>query len=175
MVYFLQERGLVTVSCEFITGNDSLPAIVSLTLNGWDKVDDLRKTNRINGNKCFIAMSFADDLKDIYRNGIEPAIRDAGYYPVRIDFVEHNEYIPDKIIAEIRQSRIMVADFTGQKHGVYFEAGFAMGLNISVIWTCKAEEIGQLHFDTKQISHIVWKDPEDLREKLKNRILATVP
>ena len=88
---------------------------------------------------------------------------------------EHNNDITDEIIAEIRKSRFLVADFTRQRGGVYFEAGFAKGLEIPVIFTCKEDEIDQVHFDTRQYNHILWKDPEDLYLKLKMRILATLP
>ena len=33
-------------------------------------------------------------------------------------------------MAEIRRSRFVVADYTGQVNGVYFEAGFALGLGL---------------------------------------------
>lgn len=71
--------------------------------------------------------------------------------------------------------RRVVADFTGHRGGVYFEASFALGLGIPVIWTCCEDQIGTAYFDTRQYSHVVWKSPGDLREKLKYRILATVP
>lgn len=41
---------------------------------------------------------------------------------------EHSNKIDDEIIGEIRRSAFIVADFTGHRGGVYFEAGFAMGL-----------------------------------------------
>jgi nucleoside 2-deoxyribosyltransferase len=112
---------------------------------------------------------------------------------------EHNDNICDHIIAEIRNSRLLVADFTGQRGGVYFEAGFAYGIGIPVIWTCHedwfnkeaeievdAEVDGMqkkvlvkqprfTHFDVNHYNFIVWKNEIDLYEKLKNRILATVP
>lgn len=87
---------------------------------------------------------------------------------------EHNEKIDDRIIAEIRQSSLIVADFTGQRGGVYFEAGFAKGLGIPVIWTCHEDGVENLHFDTRQYNHIVWESPEDLKTKLINRISATL-
>jgi nucleoside 2-deoxyribosyltransferase len=86
--------------------------------------------------------------------------------------------ICDEIIAEIRRSRFLVADFTCEKDkvrgGVYFESGFALALPIPVIWTCKETSIDDLHFDTRQYAHIVWKDTADLCEKLKGRIGATI-
>ena len=63
---------------------------------------------------------------------------------------------------------------TGQRQGVYFEAGYALGMGIPVIWTCRSDEIDKCHFDTRQYNHIVWETAGDLKEKLTNRILATI-
>jgi len=95
---------------------------------------------------------------------------------MRVDLKEHNEKICDVIVAEIRKSSFLVADFTGDRGGVYFEAGFAKGLGIPVIFSCqKGEWEEKLHFDTRQYNHIIWETPEDLKNKLKNRIMATIP
>jgi hypothetical protein len=93
----------------------------------------------------------------------------------RVDKAQHNEDINDKIIAEMRRSKFMVSDFTGHRLGVYFEAGFMLGLGRGVIFTCKEGEIGQAHFDTSHRNHVIWKDAADLREKLKTRIQGTIP
>ncbi|HZU50969.1 MAG TPA: hypothetical protein VE968_03750 [Sphingomicrobium sp.] len=112
------------------------------------------------------------------RKGIEPAIREAGYEPLRIDRKEHLNKIDDEIIAEIRRSRFLVADFThgdtGARGGVYYEAGFAHGLNIPVIFTCRADAIDKVHFDTRQYNHITWATPDELKERLAKRITATL-
>ena len=80
-----------------------------------------------------------------------------------------------RLFAEINKSGLLIADFTGHRGGVYFEAGYALGLGIPVIFTCKEGEIELAHFDTRQYSHIVWKEPEDLRVQLIRRIQATQP
>ena len=76
----------------------------------------------------------------------ETAITDAGYKPLRIDNVEHTGKVDDRIIAEIRRSRFLVADFSCEsgkpRGGVYYEAGFAEGLNIPILLD-RAEKIGQ--------------------------------
>lgn len=129
-------------------------------------------------SQAFVAMWFDSSLVDAYEKGIAMAIRDAGYLPIRIDRKDHNNKIDDEIIAEIRRSRFMVADFTqgasGARGGVYYEAGFAHGLSIPVIFTCRADVLTDVHFDTRQYNHIVWKDPSDLRDLLAKRISATI-
>ena len=109
-----------------------------------------------------------------FKDGIEPAITDTGYRAIRIDLQEHSESIIDRIIAEIKEARFVIADFTGQRGGVYFEAGFARGLGLNVIWTCKDDHFNDLHFDVKGFNVIEWKAPADLRERLNARIRAVV-
>jgi hypothetical protein len=144
-----------------------------LKAKAWDTIQ-AASVNGIPG-KCFVAMSFAEELKPVWLEGIEPAVKlDCKMDPVRIDLVPHNDNIVDKIIAEIRTCQFMVADFTGHRAGVYFEAGFARGLGRQVIWTCREDDFENRHFDTAQFSHIVWKDPGDLRTRLADRIKATI-
>ena len=123
-------------------------------------------------------MWFDDDMKDIFEKGIKPTIEKAGYLPFKIDLYQHNNQIDDEIIASIRRSRFMVADFTQGKDGargnVYFEAGFAKGLGIEVIFTCKDGDESKLHFDTRQYNHLRWKNAEDFRKQLLARISATI-
>jgi nucleoside 2-deoxyribosyltransferase len=126
-----------------------------------------------NLRQAFVAMAFGEDLRPVFVDGIEPALRATGYDVVRVDFIEHNDKIDDRIVAEIRKSAIVVADFTGQRQNVYFEAGFALGLGRPVIWTCRESDIGAAHFDTRQYNHIVWRDVADLRTRLQHRIEAT--
>lgn len=146
---------------------------VRLTAKGWNRIAQLEKGN-LDSKSCFVAMSFNSVLKDIYDNAIYKAIEDAGYNPIRVDAKEYNSKICDEIIANIRKAKFIVADATEQKNGVYFEAGFAMGLGKPVIWMCREDDINNLHFDTRQYNHIVWKDENDLREALLRRIQATI-
>ena len=122
----------------------------------------------------FVAMWFDQTLQSAYDEGFERGIREAGYVPRRVDDVEHVGKIDDEIIAQIKQSRFVVADFTGQRGGVYFEAGFALGLNLPVIWSCKKDEIRNLHFDIRQFNCISWEQPPELAEKLRIRIEAVI-
>ena len=149
---------------------------VNVTVEGYSHIADV-SVNR-NLSQVFVAMWFDDSMNESYQSGIEQAVWDAGYKPFRIDQKEHINKIDDEIIAEIRHSRFLVADFTqgddGARGGVYYEAGFAHGLGIPVIFTCREDAVDKLHFDTNHYNHIVWTTPEELREKLNNRILAVI-
>ncbi len=122
----------------------------------------------------FVAMSFDDDLKPPYDAGFAPGIRSAGYVPVRVDRVEHVNRIDDEIIAQVRRSRFVIADFTKNRPGVYFEAGFALGLGLPVIWCCRSEDMPDLHFDVRQYNVIIWEEPEQIAGPLQKRIEAII-
>ena len=144
---------------------------------GYQRIRELELTQK-SSTFGFIAMWFDNSMDDAFNRGIAPGIRDAGYEPLRIDRTEFEGKIDDQIIAEIRRSRFLVADFTqgepGARGGVYYEAGFAHGLNIPVFFTCRADALGKVHFDTRQYNHITWETPEELRERLANRISAVI-
>jgi nucleoside 2-deoxyribosyltransferase len=168
----LQELEFVTDRSRVIGRREFAP-----TVKGWMRIEELNRSVK-SGKQAFVAMWFNDATNNAYDRGIAPAIRNCGYEPVRIDNKEHTNKIDDEIIAEIRRSRFLVADFTCEKShvrgGVYFEAGFASGLGIPVIWTCAEQSLDDLHFDTRQYNHIVWKDVEELRRALEARIGAVI-
>lgn len=144
-----------------------------LTFDGWNRYEALKEINE-NSKKVFVAMNFDPALKIVFDDAISPACEECGFKASRVDSEEHNKKICDKIIADIKSSRFIIADFTGQKHGVYFETGFAQGLGLQVIWTCKKNEENLLNFDTRQYNHILWENPEDLRMQLIDRIKAII-
>jgi len=146
-----------------------------LTLRGWEIIDKL-KNSAIDSKQAFVAMWFDKSMNDYYKDGIKKAIEDAGYVPIRIDLKEFNNKICDELIAEIKRSKFLIADFSGLRSGVFFEAGFAKGLGREVVFTVREADVEKLkeHFDTRKYNHIVYDSPEALRKKLYNRIGATI-
>lgn len=138
--------------------------------DGWNELDVTDRAGEQSAD-AFIAMAFHPD-RDPYERAISKAIKAAGYRPVRIDQVEHVNKIDDEIIARIRSAKFLVADFTLQRNGVYFEAGFMLGLGRTVIWLCEKSELERVHFDTRQYNTIDYVDAEDLTKRLQIRIEA---
>ena len=172
IVDYLKRRGLIENS-----GRHNPEQSCALTVDGYARLAELEDTYAA-AARAFVAMWFDDSMSEVWEHGFKPAINQAGYEVVRSDQTEHVNKIDDEIIAEIRRSRFVVADFThgdsGARGGVYYEAGFAHGLNIPVIFSCRDNVIEKIHFDTRQYNHIVWKTVDELRTKLVNRIAAVI-
>jgi nucleoside 2-deoxyribosyltransferase len=160
----LLARALVQLD-EYNDPKDSFSLQLTITPNGWSLLDESNKVPVLS-NQVFVAMAFSNDLLPAWKTGIEPAIRKAKYLPYRVDAQPHIDRIDNKIVTEIRNSRFLVADVTLQRPGVYFEAGFAIGLGLPVIWSVKASDLGSVHFDTRQYNHIVWDTEAQLADQL---------
>jgi nucleoside 2-deoxyribosyltransferase len=162
-----------------------LSDFITVSAKGLQRLDELEFSGA-ESDQAFVAMWFSGELDAAWERGFDLGIADSGFRAMRIDKKEHANKIDDEIISEIRRSRFVVADFTcelierdGRKFpaprgGVYYEAGFAQGLGIPVIWTVREDCIDHVHFDTRQFAHIIWSDPDDLRTKLRNRIGAVI-
>jgi hypothetical protein len=151
----------------------AIPTTVRLTPAGLIQAEELSQPGGayLQG---FVAMSFDPAMNDAYTSGFDPGIREGGYRPFRIDGKDHINGISDEILAEIRRSRFLVADYTHMNNGVYFEAGVAVGLGIPVIPTCRADFLDKLHFDIKHINTLKWETPEQLSRDLAKRISAVL-
>ncbi len=147
---------------------------IVISPEGWSFIESLSQPNS-NSLLAFVAMWF-DPTANSAWTAMNEGIRQAGYEPFRIDRKEHNNKIDDEIVLTIRRSKFLVADFTGHRGGVYFEAGFAMGLGLPVIWLCRKDELDKTHFDTRQYNFIIWEGDKlmELSRSLQNRIEATI-
>lgn len=165
-ISYAVERGLVVHHAN---------RLVKITLSGWEHIDKLRAVSS-ESRDVFVAMWFNTDMLPVWESGIKPAVLACGYNPIRVDVQEYNEKICDMIIADIRSARFIIADLTGDRGGVYYEAGFAHGLGKQVILTCDRQwfDAHNVHFDLNHHNIIVYESPDGLKDRLVSRINATV-
>lgn len=172
-VWHIEISGILNALSElgYLSGDLSQYCI---SAKGWEKVSELEKAE--SNNQGFIAMSFRDETVSISES-FKNAISRCGYIPRRIDEKEHNNQIVPEILFEISRSKFIVVDVTYPNYGAYYEAGYAEALGKEVIICCREDVFNsdkKPHFDIAQKSSIVWKDEEDLENRLCRRIEATV-
>lgn len=171
----LQDQRLLTIA-----DPDVLRTNIQLTGDGWRRVDEIATSSTRRRDRAFVAMSFHEGMKETYSTVIYPTLVQTGYNPpFRVNDPEHDatvgsaDYRPkidDRILAEIRRARFVVAEVTGSRTSVYFEAGFAEGLGIPIIWCCHKDSEQEMAFDTRQNAHILWTSPDDLASQLVAKI-----
>lgn len=96
---------------------------------------------------------------------------------MRIDEKDYTGLIINEITSEISDSVALIADLTGNRGGVYYEAGIARGLQlcnhpIKLILTCKQEffDKEKVHFDVSGDNILLYTDVNDLSGKLEKRL-----
>lgn len=143
-----------------------------LTTKAWEFLESPAEVRNL--KRGFIAMSFAEEYEDAFTHGIYPALDSLEIKAIRVDREEFNEKICDRIVNDIGDCGFLVAEVSGHRQGVYFEAGLAMGQGKPVIFCCRTDQLGDAHFDTRQYPHIVWSTPAELQDRLRDRVLATI-
>ena len=96
---------------------------------------------------------------------------------MRIDEKDFTGSIISEITSEISDSVAIIADLTGNRGGVYYEAGVARGLQlcnhpIKLLLTCKQDFFNKekVHFDVSGDNILLYNDTNDLIEKLNKRL-----
>ena len=126
-----------------------------------------------------MAMKFGDQqLDQILETCFKPAVRRAGFELKKLTDDQPAGLIDDQIRASILSGRFVIADLSHGSHGAYWEAGFAEGLNLPVIYTCEktAWEERKTHFDTNHMLTIIWDEakPNETGAALTAKIRATL-
>lgn len=124
-------------------------------------------------NQVFVAMMFSEVIDAIYENVYKSIIQEHNFSAMRIDQKIFTGSIINEITDEISNSVALIADLTGNRGGVYYEAGIARGLQlcnhpIKLIFTCNKEFFLQekVHFDVSGDNIILYDNENDLKSKL---------
>ncbi len=165
------------VDAELITDTTGKNGGYFVTVRGYETVEQERQAT--DSSEVFVAMWFDDETDSLWE-ALDRGISAAGYTAIRIDREPHSNLIDDEIVAHIRRCRFVVCDLThgdtGHRGSVYYEAGFARGLEKEVIQTvrCDILEDGSIAFDLDHYPTISWKEDElepferDLRYRIES-------
>lgn len=148
------------------------------------KLEDSHKLGVVKLKKisCFVACAFGkEDVDKIYQNAVLPVLKSMEIRPYRVDQIEHNDDIDNKIIELISKCDICIADLTYARPSVYYEAGYFKGLGKSVIFIArkdhflpKAEDVYgnfKVHFDLQMKNIIPWSSTSRI-DTFKRKLLS---
>ncbi len=122
--------------------------------------------------KCFVASAFGEtDVDEVFNRSIRPVLKRLSVQALRVDRLEHNEDIDDKIFELLEQADLAVADLTYARPSVYYEAGYAAGRGKPVIYVARKDHFKardsdpkgnyRIHFDLQMKNIIPWSRATD--------------
>ena len=128
---------------------------------------------------CFVIQPFDNGgrFDKRYADVLEPAIRDAGLEPYRVD-IDPAVSIPIEDIQNgIRRAAVCLADITMDNPNVWFELGYALASDKQICLICSEERTGRYPFDVQHRSIIKYRiesktDFVALQGKIAERVRA---
>jgi len=140
----LNKNGLINVDFTFDETQN-----IGLTFKGWEEYEEIKRKG-IHTKRAFMAMRYGNTEHD---EKPEAGIMD------------------NRLRVEIRNSRFLLADLTGNNNGVYWEAGYAEGMGKPVVYLCEKTSFDEKkpHFDTNHCTTIVW-DKNNIEKSMQELI-----
>ncbi|MFD2880690.1 hypothetical protein ACFTAO_39720 [Paenibacillus rhizoplanae] len=117
--------------------------------------------------KCTVLLPDNEKLQAEWQDKLWSKIEQFGYSPRLL--ASKNEAANS--LESVADSKLVVADLTGQSAEVYLAAGYALGLNIPVIWTVRSDEADKLRIHLQEIRPLVWDTAEELMVLLQQKLL----
>jgi hypothetical protein len=109
---------------------------------------------------CFVMMPFGDWFDKYYQDIYVPAIKEAGFEPVRADELFSTGTVVEQIWEQILKARVLLADLTDKSANVFYELGLAHAAKKPVVFT--APRVEDVPFDLRHLRIIIYeiREPE---------------
>ena len=107
---------------------------------------------------CFVMMPFGAWFDRYYQDIYVPAIKEAGFEPVRADELFTTGSVVEQIWEQIQKAKVLLADLTGKNANVFYELGLAHAAKKPVVFT--SAQVEDVPFDLRHLRVIIY----DIRE-----------
>lgn len=138
-----------------------------LTEKGWE--ESAASAGGKKAKPCFVLISEEADRQAEWQELLLPKIQQCGYLPRLLTHPDSQNR--DKYSLELlAESKLIIADLTGRSPEVYLAAGYALGLNIPVIWTVNRRDADVMSIQIQDIRPMVWDSAEELAGLLQQKL-----
>jgi hypothetical protein len=117
---------------------------------------------------AFVAMPFTPEMEVVYHFGIQGPVKAAGLLCERVDQVQFDGLIIERIRERIETAKVVIADLSGANANVYLEVGYAWGRERPTLLLVR--DVGELKFDVRGHRCIVYRNIRDLEAALAKEL-----
>jgi hypothetical protein len=109
---------------------------------------------------CFVMMPFGSWFDRYYQEIYVPAIKEAGFEPVRADELFTTGSVVEQIWEQIEKAALLLADLSGKNPNVFYELGLAHAARKPVVFA--AAQVEDVPFDLRHLRVIIYdvREPE---------------
>jgi hypothetical protein len=106
-------------------------------------------------DSCFVLMPFGDWFDKYYQEIYVPAIKEAGYEPIRADSLFSTGSVVEQIWEQITKAKVLIADLTGKNPNVFYELGLSHAKSKPVIFI--SGNLDDVPFDLRHLRVIIYE------------------
>jgi hypothetical protein len=122
---------------------------------------------------CFVLMPFGEWFDRYYTEIYVPALKDAGFEPVRADSLFTSGSVMEQICEQIQKSKVLLAELTGKNPNVFYEMGVAHSLQKPVVFV--SGDLDDVPFDVRHLRVVIYEVREPRwDEKLRKQITVYI-
>lgn len=103
---------------------------------------------------CFVLMPFGGWYDRYYEELYKPAIKDAGFEPVRADDLFKTGSVMEQIWEQVSKAKVLLAELTGKNANVFYELGLSHARGKPVVFIAGA--IDDVPFDLRHLRVITY-------------------
>jgi hypothetical protein len=155
---------------------DMIDKTIGVLMTGPEETDSADPVIEVDSNiekgYVFVAMPMSpqdQQLEDVL-DGIKEAVKKCGLNAERVDDAQSNERITDRILESIRKAEYVIVDLTDSRPNVFYEAGYAQGMNKTPIYI--ARKGTKIEFDLKDYPVIFFSGIKQLKDELVKRLIG---
>ncbi|MDP8224963.1 MAG: hypothetical protein P9L99_16505 [Candidatus Lernaella stagnicola] len=134
----------------------------------------------------FLLGHFHDkQIASLFTKELGPACIEVGYKPIRLDADENPAVISKKLFQEINVCELILADVTHLTPAIFFQLGYAYGMGINIVFTCRidakrdpdelvkrmpfftTEDLNVLYWGRKSDQSFAWQDGMTPEKKMR--------
>jgi len=116
----------------------------------------------------FVAMSFNEEMEDIYEFGIREPVNSAGCLCERCDRDVYIGDVLERIKGRIASATVVLAEMTGANPNVYLEVGYAWGKGVPTLLVARKGQ--ELLFDVSRHRCLYYRNIKHLRKQLADEL-----
>ncbi|WP_274651412.1 hypothetical protein [Paenibacillus humicola] len=137
-----------------------------LTETGWKTAVALAGGKRL--KPCCVFVPEEEQLRYEWQANIFPKLEQCGYMPQFVSGEDGTD--SETLLRQLAESKLLVADLSDPSPEMYVSAGYALGLQLRVLWTAKRSEAGKMAVRLESIRPLLYEETEELAELLQQRL-----
>ncbi|MFC5648914.1 hypothetical protein ACFPYJ_07190 [Paenibacillus solisilvae] len=138
-----------------------------LTDKGWQEAVLCAGGQRL--KPCLLLVSGTSEQRVEWPEELFPKLEQCGYLPRMMEITDSGA-LNAQTMQLISESKLLIADVSGQASLACFAAGYALGVDVPVLWVVHSADANKMKMPFDRIRPLIWDSEESLGQMLEQQL-----